>query len=43
MANGDCVEVAKLSGGLIGVRDSKDPVSALQYFLRHGHGRRSRR
>lgn len=31
-SNGDCVEVASLSDGLIGVRDSKDPEGAVLRF-----------
>jgi Domain of unknown function (DUF397) len=31
-SNGDCVEVADLPGGQIGVRDSKDPAGAVLRF-----------
>ncbi len=31
-ANGDCVEVASLPGGQIGVRDSKDTAGAVLRF-----------
>lgn len=34
--NGNCVEVARLSGGLIGVRDSKDEGSGLVLVFRAG-------
>jgi hypothetical protein len=34
MSNGECVEVATLSDGLIGVRDSKDPEGAVLRFTR---------
>jgi hypothetical protein len=31
-ANGDCVEVARLADGQIGVRDSKDPAGPVLRF-----------
>jgi Domain of unknown function (DUF397) len=31
-ANGNCVEVANLPDGMIGVRDSKDPQGAILRF-----------
>jgi Domain of unknown function (DUF397) len=31
-ANGNCVEVAGLSGGIVGVRDSKDPSGPVLRF-----------
>jgi hypothetical protein len=31
-ANGDCVEVATLSDGQVGVRDSKDPGGPVLHF-----------
>jgi hypothetical protein len=31
-ANGNCVEVASLSGGTVGVRDSKDAAGAVLRF-----------
>jgi hypothetical protein len=32
LANGDCVEVASMPGGRIGVRDSKDVTGAILRF-----------
>lgn len=34
LANGECVEVRALGGGIIGVRDSKDPDGAVLRFTR---------
>jgi len=34
LANGECVEVADLGGGVIGLRDSKDPDSPVLRFTR---------
>lgn len=34
MSNGNCVEVAELSGELIGVRDSKNPRGPVLRFTR---------
>ena len=31
-ANGNCVEAARLSGGYVGVRDSKDPHGSMLRF-----------
>ncbi|MGV9678228.1 DUF397 domain-containing protein [Nocardia sp. NPDC003482] len=31
--NGECVEVAHLDGGMVGVRDSKDPSGPALMFL----------
>ncbi|MCW2876081.1 MAG: hypothetical protein JWQ95_181 [Sphaerisporangium sp.] len=31
-SGGDCVEIARLSGGRVGVRDSKDPNGAALVF-----------
>ena len=36
MSNGNCVEVARLPGGQIGVRDSKNPEGAILRFTSAG-------
>ena len=33
-ANGNCVEVAELSGGSVGIRDSRDPGGPVLRFTR---------
>ena len=33
-ANGNCVEVAELSGGSVGIRDSQDPGGPVLRFTR---------
>lgn len=40
-ANGNCVEVATLPDGTIGVRDSKNPTGAVLVFTRARCGRGS--
>ena len=35
-SNGNCVEVAELPGGSVGVRDSRDPAGAALRFTRDG-------
>jgi Domain of unknown function (DUF397) len=35
-ANGNCVEVAELPGGWIGIRDSQDPGGPVLRFTRAG-------
>jgi len=35
-ANGNCVEVAELPGGWIGIRDSRDPGGPVLRFTRAG-------
>jgi hypothetical protein len=35
-SNGNCVEVAELPGGSVGVRDSRDPAGPVLRFTRDG-------
>jgi hypothetical protein len=35
-SNGNCVEVAELPGGSVGVRDSRDPAGPVLRFTRSG-------
>jgi hypothetical protein len=35
-SNGNCIEVAELPGGSVGVRDSRDPAGPVLRFTRDG-------